>query len=318
VRSHQAEAPVRECGAKDQVSRVGAPRILGATALLAAALVAACLLSACSPASDTGSGPAGTPLPKGSTLEAGVLTVAVDPSLPPFAGKAGGRLAGLDVDVASALGDALGVKVRFVTFDRSKLAAAVASPTADIALGGFSTSQIVAAGARTGGVYAFDGPVLFASRPATLTLDTLAGRKPGAQDRSEAWWRLRDVYGERVASLETLRDAFGALADGRIDTLGADALVGGYIARDFPGARLAGAISVRPLEVAVLGQDPGLADTLRRTMLGLESSGVLQTLRAKWAGAAGAASFAAGTRGVPGQGGSAIATGAAVPVTAAP
>ena len=44
MRSHQAEAPVRECGAKDQVSRVGAParRRAGVALACALALAAGC------------------------------------------------------------------------------------------------------------------------------------------------------------------------------------------------------------------------------------------------------------------------------------
>jgi ABC-type amino acid transport substrate-binding protein len=281
-------------------------------------LAAALLLAACSQAPDAGAGSSAAALPEGATKVPGVLTVAVDPAFPPFAGMAGGRLAGLDVDVASAMGDSLGIKVRFVTFERGRLAASVATPVADVALAGLSTSQIVEAEARTGGIYAFDGPALFANQPATLTLDALAGRKPGAQGRSEAWWRLRDVYGEEVSTLDTLRDGFGALADGRIDTLGADALVGGYIARDFPGARTVGYITLRPVEVAVLGGDAVLADTLRKTLIRLETSGVLETLRAKWGGPAAAAAFAAATREAPPPGGSEAGTGSAEPATGSP
>jgi ABC-type amino acid transport substrate-binding protein len=132
---------------------------------------------------------------------------------------------------------------------------------------------------------------LFTSAPATLSLSDLGGLDPAAQERSEAWWRLRDVYGESVASLGTLKDALGALADGRVGVVGADALVGGYIARDFKGIVPAGTIAVYPVEVAVVGTEPALAEGVRDALSDLESSGTLAALRAKWAGPAAAYAY---------------------------
>ena len=234
---------------------------------------------------DTDPGPdAATRLPAGATIAPGVLTVAVDPSYPPYAGTSGGKLAGLDVDIAAALADDLGLKVRFVDMDRGKLKALVTSPTADLALSGLTTSQIVAAGGSPGGIYAFDGPMLFTSKPATLTLDDLGGERMGAQERSEAWWRLRDVYGQDVSSFNTLRDAFGALTQDRLDVVAGDALVGGYISRDFRGVTPAGVITGAPVEVVVLGTQPALSEAVAKSLLGMEANGLLEALRSKWGG----------------------------------
>ncbi len=264
-------------------------------ALMAALLAAT--LAGCSPA-QAPQQPSVTTIPvaAGATIEPGVLTVAVDPSFPPFAGKVrGGGLAGLDIDVASALADRLGLKVRFIEVPRGKMGSR-ATGKADIGLGGLSTRDIIRQGALPGGVYAFDGPALFSSKAATLTPAGLAGKRLGAQRDSEAWWRLRDRYGSHVAPFGDLREAMDAAKSGTIEVLGADALVGGYIARDFPSVRPVGVIGVHPVEVALLRTDLGLADPVRTALQSMETGGVLAVLRAKWAGPAAAYVFAAGAR----------------------
>ncbi len=282
---------MRECGAKDQVSRVGAlPTLLVAAAMVAVTVV----LGGCAATPRPPSAAPKSQLQAGATMTPGVLTVAVDPTFPPFAGKVGNRLAGLDVDVAAALADQLGVKVRFVEVPRSRIASAAAGK-ADIALSGLSTREIIRMGALPGGVYAFDGPVLFAAQPATLALDGLGGKRLGAQGASEAWWRLRDIYGDQVSSFRQLREAVVAVTAGTVEVLGGDALVAGYIARDYPTVVPVGVIAAHPVEVALLRMAPSLADPVRRALLSLEADGVLATLRTKWGGAAGNYVFRAQT-----------------------
>jgi polar amino acid transport system substrate-binding protein len=279
---------VRECGVKDQVSRVGAldfPRLppwLSAF-VAAAAVVAVLSTAACSPASSgTGNGGA-RQLPDAALVRAGTLTVAIDNAYPPFAGLAGGHYAGLDIDVGAALADQLGLKVAFVPYDPAK-PASLAPHSADIALGAATLAQATALKGRWSVSYALDGPALFSADPATLTLDALSGKRIGAQDGSEAYWRLRDVYGPDVRSFASVRDAFVALTQGRIDVVGADALVGGYVARDFPKASMVGVVAApRPIGVVVLGGD-AVQRAVTSYMAVLEKSGVLKTLRLKWTG----------------------------------
>jgi polar amino acid transport system substrate-binding protein len=230
----------------------------------------------------TGGAPAAK-VPDTALVRPGTLTVAIDNAYPPFAGSAGARYVGLDVDVAAALADQLGLKVAFVPYDPAK-PGSLAPRSVDIALGAVTPAQATALKGSWAASYATDGPALFATDPATLTVDALTGKRIGAQQGSESYWRLKDVYGSDVQTFTTTRDALGALAESRVDAVGADAVVGAYIARDFPKVRIVGVIApATSVGVVVFGDRP-LQGAVTKYLAVLESSGVLKTLRAKWTG----------------------------------
>ncbi len=61
--------------------------------------------------------------------EAGTLRVGVDLAYPPFAGEDNGQKVGIDIDVASALAERLGLKVALVDVKASEAATALADGT---------------------------------------------------------------------------------------------------------------------------------------------------------------------------------------------
>ena len=64
-----------------------------------------------------------------------------------------------------------------------------------------------------------------------------------------------------------------------------DAIIGAYIARDFPAVRYAGRIGpASPLAVAVAVDNTALADAVRVALDELAADGVLETIRRKWLG----------------------------------
>lgn len=69
-----------------------------------------------------------------SIAEKGVLRAGVDLSAPPFGGTDGGRQAGLDIDVASALASKLGLALKVVDVKPADAASALASGTVDVVL----------------------------------------------------------------------------------------------------------------------------------------------------------------------------------------
>jgi len=66
----------------------------------------------------------------------GVLTLAVPPDSPPFSVlDQNGVFSGLDIDVARAVGDLLGVEIKIIEYDAWELVSAVRYGRADLALG---------------------------------------------------------------------------------------------------------------------------------------------------------------------------------------
>lgn len=221
----------------------------------------------------------------------GELAVGVDLDLPPFAGTDEGQQAGLDIDVARALAERLGLTVKIVDVKPSLAATAIADGSIDVAmsipLGDTSLSAMSLAGA-----YAFDGPVFFVSNGSTesvepsLTVTGPLAEPIGVQRASAAYWHLAaELDTSSLKTYDTLRAALEALAAGEIDVVAGDAFVGSYIARDIPGIHFAG--QVRPataLSVAVAADNAELGDAVREALDGLAADGVLDALRRKWVG----------------------------------
>jgi polar amino acid transport system substrate-binding protein len=222
---------------------------------------------------------------------AGALVAGVDLDAPPFAGVDEGKKAGIDVDVASALADRLGLAVSFVDVKPSEAASAVASGAVDVVLSvPYDDSALSLL--NLAGTYITDAPALFvavegtASVEPSRTLDSIVEVKVAAQKESESYWILRQqIDPEIVDEYATLRDAMQALSDGRVQLMAGDAIVANYIARDFPSVRYAGTIGpASPLAVAVAADNTALADAVRTSLDGLAADGVLDTIRRKWLG----------------------------------
>ncbi len=224
-------------------------------------------------------------------ISAGTLTAGVDLDAPPFAGVDAGREAGLDIDVASALAERLGLTVTFVDVKPSDAATALAQRTVDVVLSVPPDDSTLSA-LSLAGIYATDGPAFFVATDSTasvepsLTLDTLKAERVGAQRGSLAYWLLVDSMGESaVAPYDTLREALDSLSRGEIEVIAGDAFVAAYIARDYPTVHYAGPLGAgTPLSVAVAPDATALYDAVRAALDELAADGVLDTIRRKWVG----------------------------------
>lgn len=224
--------------------------------------------------------------------EAGVLRVGVDLEYPPFAGTDDGREAGIDIDVAAALAGELGLTLETVQVAQADVATALANGTVDVVMS-VPLSEETVLDTMLSGIYLADGPALFARSSAEdtgtvaeLSIATLGRTSVGAQQGSVSFWLLEYELGEgEVVAFPTLRGAFEALSAGEVDVIGCDAIVGAYIARDFPGTGFAG-VATEPtaLGVAVASGNTDLDDAVRGALDALAARGVLDTIRFAWVG----------------------------------
>lgn len=224
---------------------------------------------------------------------AGVLKAGVDLKTPPFGGAEKGQQAGLDVDVAAALAEKLGLSVKYVDVSPSDAATALADGKVDVVLS-VPLSATSLSAMSLAGSYVTDGPALFVATESTasiepsLTLDSALPAKIAAQEGSESYWILSDEFGsEAIVTFPTLREAFDALTSGEVEMVAGDALVGAYMTRDTPTIQIAGQLApASPLAVAVAAENTTLGEAVRVALDDLAAGGVFDTLRAKWVGQA--------------------------------
>lgn len=251
---------------------------------LLAALAVALLGTGCG---RDGSEAALTPMVKPPVIrKAGVLRVAIDLRYPPYGGIDAGQKAGLDIDVASALAERLGLKLEVVDARPENGAVMLRDGKVDVMVAGIGIDRAVAMDLAFAGSYVNDGPAVFSASEGTVTLSALGGMRVAAQRESAAYWVLADEFGEdAVTVVPTLRDALSAVASGTADFAAGDGVVGAYMLRDFPKLHFNGQIAPAvPVGVALSKTDPDLEQAVRAALNDLSAHGVLETLRRKWMG----------------------------------
>lgn len=252
-------------------------------------LVASCTAAACTRPTE----PAPVPKVKPPLIKtAGVLTAGVDLGYPPFAGEDDGVRAGLDIDVAAALAERLGLKLALVGASPKDAARKLDSGAVDVVIAALPIDQSLITEVTFAGSYVNDAPVFFVAvegtaspDPEPLTRDTLGDRKIAVQEGSASAWQMIAEFGdEGVQHFATLRIAFEALEAGQVDVVVADGIVGSYLARDFDTVRYAGqAGPTVPLGVAVRKDATELETLVRKELDGLAADGVFEAVRSKWA-----------------------------------
>lgn len=227
----------------------------------------------------------------------GVLRVAIDPTQPPFAGTVDGQTVGMDVDVAAAVAERLGLKLELVKLGWKEIPKAVANRTVDLGLGAIPITEAILADVSVAGSYATDGVGLFAAT-ATGTAESTAALGPGGstaliqdakvgcQEGSATQWFLESEFWEGFAkTYGTLREAFDALKAGEVDYVACDAFVGAYLARDYDSIAFIAALGEpTPLGALVAKDSPELETSVREVLDTMAADGTLAAIRAKWVG----------------------------------
>jgi polar amino acid transport system substrate-binding protein len=223
--------------------------------------------------------------------EAGVLRVGVDLDYPPFASVVESQQVGIEVDVAAALADRLGLKLELVDLDANGGAAALSAGRIDIAMGATSITEAVLVDVSSAGSYLIDGVGLFSraetvSVVPTITAEQIGSYKVATQEGSPSFWELESEFDPGFTmGFPTLREAFQAVEAGEAEVVMCDAIVGGYIASDFPGILMISQYGPAvPLGITVAKDAPELEKAVRDALDALASEGVLSAIRQKWVG----------------------------------
>ena len=214
--------------------------------------------------------------------EEGVLTVGIrtNSSIPPLVIETGGAVTGIDIDVASAIADQMGLSVRFV--EVNDVDGALAN-TCDIVMGtapGETSSTVV-------GLYVETGAALFHRGEATtVTADDLLGATVGLQDGSVSQRVLSlSNSGLVETTFANLNDAFDALEAGTVNYVLCDAYPGAYLASLYNDIAFAGTLDVcSPIGIAVAADNTTLQSSVQAAYDSVNAGGVVNLIRSKWIG----------------------------------
>ena len=265
--------------------------------ILSVAVFALCGLSACQiPRLQMNSQVDNSLEPKvssGSTMHSGILTVGVNTSNSPYGGtNSNGETVGLDVDIAAAVAQELGLSLQIVDVN-SNGRNALNNSQVDVAFGLSKTGTSDKVSYTDS--YISDGPALFClkgSEPASIesvASEAAAGTaKILVQADTTSAMKVQETVGvDKIIAEPTIQAAFDALESGEQKYLVADAVIGDYFARNYDNVvryGFLGADCVTPIYAVTLSSNKELSAEVSSAVSTIAKNGVLRVITAKWLG----------------------------------
>lgn len=217
----------------------------------------------------------------------GVLRVGVNTEKSPLAGRGSEKIIGIDVDIAAALADQLGLKVQIedIGTDAGK---ALEEGTVDIVMGQETAEEDDAIWHSP--QYLPTGVVLFAKEGSNAAVPTGAVTpKIAAQISSKSAWAVTNAFGEdALVSTNDLATAFSDLSKGDVDFVASDAVIGMYAAnlQDVPVEIACLLDTASGYCVGVKKDDTELQKAIQGALEAITGNGVVGVIEDKWLGGA--------------------------------
>ncbi|MDO4841373.1 MAG: transporter substrate-binding domain-containing protein [Phoenicibacter congonensis] len=217
--------------------------------------------------------------------ENGTLRVGVNTSLSPLAGMGNSKIIGIDVDLAAAVADSLGLKLQIVDTGSSP-AKAIANGTVDVAFGvenGESSS-----GLKLTSEYIPTATAIFKLKSSNASAPTVGSTtKIAAQASSKSAWSVTNTFSsDSLVSSSDIASAFQSLKSGEADYVAADAVFGTYAASkaeiDVEIVAIIGSAS--GYSAAVAESNTELYSAVSAALTELTNNGTVAVIQKKWLG----------------------------------
>ena len=221
---------------------------------------------------------------------AGVLRVGLDPTYPPFEFDEGDGVAGIDVDLARALADELGLEVQFVLFGYDGLYDALGTHQVDVLISGLVIVPERGRDFAYSDPYFNAGELLIIQTAMVGEIESMAdlnGRsltvELGAQGHVEATVWERRLPELTIQPLPTAAEALTAVLENKTDAALVDAISAHLFLGQQPGlTAVAEPVTVDPFAIVVRREDEQLRQTLNQTLTTIDERGQLDDILAKW------------------------------------
>lgn len=254
----------------------------------AAVCCAAMLLLAtgCQQQQESYTPPEATPaVSKPVVAQEGVLRVGVNANNAPLAGQPSSstKIVGIDVDMAAALADQLGLKLEVVDVS-TDAAGALTSGKVDVVMG---VNKSDSPSFWTSDTYLPTAVALFAQSSNSTVPANSASTKIAAQVSSNSAWAVTNEFdNSTITTTEDLKSAFSALESGKVQYVAADAVVGSYVSNN-AGMDVHMVALMQQASgycVGVLDGNTQLKQAVSNALSAMNSNGVSSVIQKKWLG----------------------------------
>ena len=215
----------------------------------------------------------------------GVLRVGVNANNAPLAGQPSSstKIVGIDVDMAAALADQLGLKLEVVDVS-TDAAGALTSGKVDVVMG---VNKSDSPSFWTSDTYLPTAVALFAQSSNSTVPANSASTKIAAQVSSNSAWAVTNEFdNSTITTTEDLKSAFSALESGKVQYVTADAVVGSYVSNN-AGMDVHMVALMQQASgycVGVLDGNTKLKQAVSNALSAMNSNGVSSIIQKKWLG----------------------------------
>ena len=220
-----------------------------------------------------------------TTVEPGVLTMGTNATFPPYEYKDGDDVVGIDAEIAQALADKLGLKVKIVDMDFDSLIASVQSGKIDMSLAGMTVTEERKQNVDFTNSYATGVQVIIVKEDSDIaSADDLEGKLIGVQQGTTGHLYCADDFGEEnVIPYANGATAVQALLQGKVDCVVIDQEPAKAFVEANAGLKiLETAYTTEDYAAAVSKDNPALTAALNSALQELKDDGTIQGILDKY------------------------------------
>lgn len=239
-------------------------------------LVCTAAMTACGNSSSDGTG---------TEASKDVLIMATNAAFPPYEYHEGDKISGIDVDVAEAIAEEIGMTLEIEDMDFNSIITAIQSGKADIGVAGMTVTEERLKNVAFSESYATGVQVIIVPEDSDINSpDDLEGKMIGVQESTTGHIYCADDYGdENVTAYTTGANAIEALKTGKVDCVVIDNEPAKAFVEANDGIKILETEYVTEhYAIAIAKENEDLLNKVNSAMKKLKEDGTLQTIIDKY------------------------------------
>lgn len=264
-------------------------QMVSALLLAAVLLLTLCACGSNSAGSSTASSATAASADKLNTITNGVLTLATSADFPPYEYYEGDTITGIDVEIAQAIADKLGLTLQIEDMDFNTIVAAIQNGKYDIGMAGLTVNEDRSAVVDFTDSYATGIQAILVPEDSPITsvddlLNNIGTYKIGVQLSTTGDIYACDDFGsENVEEYTKGADAVLALTTGKIDAVIIDKEPAKSFAAANTGLKLLDTdYTVEDYAIIVQKGNSALKDAINKALAALKEDGTIQAIIDKY------------------------------------
>ena len=219
-----------------------------------------------------------------SAAEGGTLVMATNAEFEPYEYHDGGEIVGIDVDIAKAIAESLGMELKIEDMAFDSIIMAVNSGKADVGIAGMTVTEDRLENVNFSDPYATSSQVIIVTEDSEIgSSDDLSGKKIGVQLGTTGDTLADDIEGAEVERYNKGFEAVQALSQGKIDAVIIDRQPAEVFVEQSEGLKILDeAFAEEEYAIAIAKDNTELLDKVNTALGELKESGKLDEIIGKY------------------------------------